>query len=95
MAPLRNVKEVQSFDGKVAALNRFVSRETNRCLPFFRMLKKSFKWTAECQQAIEDLKAYLASPPLLNPSKPGKELFLYLAVFEAVSATLVKEEEKV
>ena len=59
------------------------------------MLKKSFKWTAECQQAIEDLKAYLASPPLLNPSKPGKELFLYLAVFEAVSATLVKEEEKV
>ena len=95
MAPLRNVKEVQSFDGKVAALNRFMLRETNRCLPFFRMLKKSFKWTAECQQAVEDLKAYLASPPLLNPSKPGKELFLYLAVFEAVSATLVKEEEKV
>ena len=36
MAPPRNVKEVQSLNGKVAALNRF-------------MLKKSFEWTAECQ----------------------------------------------
>ena len=35
---------------------------------------------AECQQAFEDLKAYLSSPPLLSPSKPGEELFLYLAV---------------
>ena len=48
MEPLRNVKEVQSLNGKIGALNRFVSRATNKCLPFFRTLKKSFKWTAEC-----------------------------------------------
>ena len=35
MAPQKNVKEVQSLNGKVAALNRFVSRETDKCLPFF------------------------------------------------------------
>ena len=35
MAPQKNVKEVQSLNGKVAALNRFVSRATNKCLPFF------------------------------------------------------------
>ena len=45
----RNVKEVQILNGKVAALNRFVSRATDKCLPFFRTLKKSFKWTDECQ----------------------------------------------
>ena len=61
MAPPKNVKEVQSLNGKIAALNRFVSRATNKCLPFFCMLKKSFEWTAECQQAFEDLKAYLSS----------------------------------
>ena len=44
----KNVKEVQSLNGKVVALNRFVSRATDRCLPFFRMLKKYFKWTIEC-----------------------------------------------
>ena len=43
MTPPRNMKEVQSLNGKVAALNRFVSRATDKCLPFFCMLKKSFK----------------------------------------------------
>ena len=48
MAPPRNVKEVQSLNGKITALNRFVSRAMDKCLPFFCTLKKSFKWTAEC-----------------------------------------------
>ena len=67
MTPPRNVKEVQSLNGKVVALNRFVSRATDKCLLFFRTLKKSFEWTAECQQAFEELKAYLSTPPLLSP----------------------------
>ena len=96
MAPLRNVKEVQSLNGKIAALNRFVSRATDKCLPFFRTLKKSFEWTTECQQSFEELKAYLSSPQLLSPSQPGEELFLYLVVSPiAVSTTLVREEERV
>ena len=68
MTPLRNVKEVQSLNGKVVALNRFVSRATDKCLLFFRTLKKSFEWTAECQQVFEELKAYLSTSPLLSPS---------------------------
>ena len=96
MAPPRNVKEVQSLNGKIAALNRFVSRATDKCLPFFQTLKRSFEWTSECQRAFEELKAYLSSPPLLSPSQPGEELFLYLAVSPAaVSAALIREEEKV
>ena len=47
--PPRNVKEVQSLNGKVVMLNRFVARATDKCLPFFRTLNKSFKWTDECQ----------------------------------------------
>ena len=72
MAPPRNVKEMQSLNGKIAALNRFVSRATDKCLPFFRTLKKSFEWTAECQQAFEELKAYLFASPLLSSSQPGE-----------------------
>ena len=96
MATPKNVKEVQNLNDKVAALNRFVSRATDKCLPFFRTLKKSFEWTAKCQQAFEDLKAYFSSPPLLSPSKPEEELFLYLVISPAaVSETLVREEDKV
>ena len=40
------------------------------------------------------MKKYLSSPPLLSPSKPGEELYLYITVSQAaVSATLVREEE--
>ena len=49
MTPPKNGKEVQSLNDKVATLNRFVSRATDKCLPFFRTLKKSFEWMAECQ----------------------------------------------
>ena len=49
ITPPKNIKEVQSLNSKVAALNRFVSKATDKCLPFFRTLKKSFEWTAECQ----------------------------------------------
>ena len=96
MTPPKTVKEIQNLNDKVATLNRFVSRATKKCLPFFRTLKKSFKWTAEYQQAFEELKASLSSPPLMSPSKLGEELFLYLAVsLVAVSATLVREEDKI
>ena len=75
-------------------MNRFVSKVTDKCIPFFRTLRKSFEWTDECQMAFENLKEYLSSPPLLNLSKPEEELYLYLAVSQAaVSAALVREED--
>ena len=96
LTPPKNIKKVQSLNGKVAALNTFVSRATNKCLPFFRMLKKSFKWTVECQRAFEDLKAYLSSLSLLSPSKLGPALFLCLTVsLAAINAALVREEDRV
>ena len=48
MKSQRNIKEVQSLIGRVTALNRFVSKATNKCLPFFKVLKKAFEWTDEC-----------------------------------------------
>ncbi|KAL0413090.1 UNVERIFIED_CONTAM: hypothetical protein Sradi_1510700 [Sesamum radiatum] len=56
---------------------------------------KEFKWTEECEQALNELKKYLATPPLLANPKLGKVLFLYLAVSEsAVSSVLVREQRK-
>ena len=93
LEPPRTVKAVQSLNGKVAALNRFVSKATDKCLPFFRVLKKSFWWMDECQKAFEDLKKYLSFPPLLSLSMPREELYLYIVVSQAaVSAALVRDE---
>uniref|UniRef100_A0A2N9FF19 Integrase catalytic domain-containing protein n=1 Tax=Fagus sylvatica TaxID=28930 RepID=A0A2N9FF19_FAGSY len=93
MTPPRTTKEVQSLIGRVAALNRFVSRATDKCLPFFKMLRKAFIWTDECQKSFEELKRYLTSPPLLSPSQQGEALSLYLAVSPtAVSSALIRED---
>ena len=79
--------------GKVAALNRFVSRATNMCMPFFKVLKKAFYWNDECEEALAKLKEYLAKLPLLSPSVMGEKLFLHLVVSNiAVSSALIKEE---
>jgi ribonuclease HI len=95
MQPPKTTKEIQRLMGRVAALNRFMSRSTDKCLPFFKTLKKAFVWTDECQQAFEELKRYLTEPPLLSPSKQGEELYLYLAVSPtAVSSALIREEER-
>ncbi|XP_038982200.1 uncharacterized protein LOC120110682 [Phoenix dactylifera] len=97
MVPPKTVKEVQRLTGQIAALGRFVSRSAERCLPFFRILKrpKDFLWSEECQQAFEELRCLLASPPLLTKPQQGELLYLYLAVFPVVvSSVLVREEDK-
>ena len=43
MMPLKNIKKVQSLNGRVTALSRFVSKATDKCLPFFKMLKDAFE----------------------------------------------------
>ena len=96
MEPPKNIKEVQSLTGRVAALNRFVSKATDKCLPFFKVLRKAFEWTDECRKAFQVLKDYLTRAPLLSPFVQGEELYLYLAVsLHAVSSALIREEGRV
>ena len=92
----KTVKEVQSLTGKVATLNRFVSRAMDKCMPFYKVLKKAFQWTNECEEALAKLKEYLTKPPLLSSLVMGENLYLYLAVSNtAVSLALIREEENV
>ena len=82
--------------GNVAALNRFVSKATDKCIPFFKVLKKAFQWIDECEEALSKLKEYLTKPLLLSPSVMGEKLYLYLAVSNtAVSLALIIEKGNV
>lgn len=78
----RSVKEVQKLMGMVTGLNRFISRSSDRYRPFFQTFRqgKSFKWTSKCQSALEGLKTYLGSVPLLSTPMQGDILILYLVV---------------
>ena len=92
------IKEVQSLTRKVAALSKFISRATDKCLPFFDSLKsnKRFLWDDKCEQAFRSLKEYLSKLPLFTKVVEGELLYLYLAVTEyAILGALVSEEEKI
>lgn len=54
----RTVKEVQRLTGMIRALFRFISWSTNKCHPFFQVLKGKDKiyWDSECKEAFHGLK---------------------------------------
>ena len=58
-----SIKEVQRLTGGIVALSRFVFRASDKCQPFFQILKKAFQWDARCEEAFATLKTYMSSPP--------------------------------
>ena len=97
MQPPRRLKDMQRLAGCMASLGRFISKFGERALPFFKIMKKSgtFRWTPEADKAFEDLKRYLASPPVMVAPRTGEHLKLYLsATPQTASAVLVAEREE-
>ena len=77
----------------VVALNRFISQSADRCRPFFLLINKwkNFEWTEECAKAFQQLKDYLARPPIMSSPEPDEVLFAYIAVAQyAVSLVLIR-----
>jgi len=92
-----NIKDVLKLIGRLAALNRFISKSAERSLPIFQALKgtkRDFSWGLSQQHAFEEIKSYLSNPNTLTTPTLGAELLLYvLAIESAVSAVLVEEPE--
>jgi hypothetical protein len=92
MEPPNSKKGAQRLAGRLALLNRFISRSTERNLPFFEILKLAevFQWGPAQQKAFEELKQYLIDLTTLTPPSSGTLLLLYaVASHAAVSVTLV------
>nr|GEU33887.1 reverse transcriptase domain-containing protein [Tanacetum cinerariifolium] len=92
---------VMSLNGKLASLNRFLSKSAKQSLPLFQTLKKCIKksdfyWTAEAEQAVKQLKQHLSELPLLVAPKPKEELIIYLSTtYGAISVVLMTERRTI
>ncbi|GKF72561.1 hypothetical protein Tco_0208675 [Tanacetum coccineum] len=86
----RCIKDVQKLNGKLASLNRFLSKLAEKSLPFFKTLKKctkksDFQWTPKAEEAFKQMKKLIAE---------NEELIIYLAAAkEAISAVLMTDRE--
>ncbi|GJW96646.1 reverse transcriptase domain-containing protein [Tanacetum coccineum] len=95
----RCLKDVQKLNGKLASLNRFLSKSAEKSLPFFKTLKKctkksDFQWTQEAEAAFKQMKKLIAELPMLTAPKENEELIIYLAAAkEAINAVLMTERE--
>ena len=68
MRSLRNLEDMQSLSGKLAALSWFISKATDKCQTFFQVIRNGRKteWNPECEEAFQMLKQYLQRTPLLS-----------------------------
>nr|GEY41596.1 reverse transcriptase domain-containing protein [Tanacetum cinerariifolium] len=88
----QTVKEVQSLNGKLVSLNRFLSKSAEKSLPLFQTLKKcikksDFRWTAKAEQAFQQPKQHLSDLPLLVAPRLHEELIMYLSATHGAIST--------
>jgi len=89
-----NVKEVQCLIVHVTAISRFLPKLAEQTQSIIQLLKKSarFSWNDECEQAFQNLKASLTSPPILHKPDIHQPLLVYItATDHTVSVALVQD----
>ncbi|XP_020081530.1 uncharacterized protein LOC109705200 [Ananas comosus] len=97
MPPPKNLKQLRSFQGRLAYIRRFISNLSGRVKPFSKLVKKDapFVWDTECQTAFEGIKEYVMSPPVLAALIHGKPLILYTAALDgSLGALLAQNNEE-
>jgi hypothetical protein len=97
MTPPQSTRDVQRLTGRLAALNRFISKSAKRSLPVLKTLSgaKDFAWGPEQAAAFTSLKQQLSDLAILTSSDPTLPLLLYIVALPyAVSAALVQEQDR-
>jgi hypothetical protein len=97
MTPPQSTRDVQRLTGRLAALNRFISKSAERSLPFLKALHgaKDFAWGPEQAVAYASLKQHLSELEILTSPDSSLPLLLYVAAStHAVSAALVQEQDR-
>ncbi|KAK4410119.1 Pro-Pol polyprotein [Sesamum angolense] len=54
MSPPKSIREVQKLAGRLAALNKFISRSADKGLPFFKILRggAKFEWSKNARKHL-------------------------------------------
>jgi hypothetical protein len=93
IVPPTTKKDLQQLIGKINFVRRFISNLSGRIEPFMDLVKikadEEFRWGAEQQRAFEEIKEYLARPPMLVPPQQDMSFYIYLSVGDTSIASVV------
>eukprot|EP00253_Pinus_taeda_P005037 PITA_05037 len=96
--PPQNVRYVLSFLGLVGYYRRFIKDFSKLVSPLFSLLGKDveFKWTDNCQEALDELKDKLVTAPILRGLNWVLSFHIHTdASNKAIGAALGQVEEKI
>jgi hypothetical protein len=91
--PPRNLRQLQSLQGKANFLRRFVPDYATRAHSFLRLLCHDipFHWDEHAQKAFDDLKMALSNAPLISSPDYNRDYILYIsASVVSVAGVLVQ-----
>ena len=92
MEPPINKKELLKLIGKINYIRRFIPNLSGKLEVFMPLVKmqcsEEFVWGPSQQQAFDNLKGYLTSPPMMVPPQLNQPFIVYLSA-DDVSIGLV------
>jgi hypothetical protein len=97
MTPPQSTRDVQRLTGRLATLNRFISKSAERSLPFLKTLRgaKDFAWGPEQAVAFATHKQHLSELEIITSLDSSLPLLLYVAASpHAVNTALVQEQDR-
>jgi hypothetical protein len=79
--PPRNLRQLQSLQGKANFIRRFVPDYTIRAHSFLRLLCHdiSFHWDDHAQQSFDNIKTTLSNGPLISAPDYNRDYILYVS----------------
>ena len=91
--------QLDSLIDKINFIWRFIANLSGKIQPFSSLLKlkadQKFVWGEAQQKALDEIKQYLTSPPVLVPPQKHKPFRLYLSANEhAIGSALIQVFEK-
>ena len=92
----KDLKQIQKLTGCVAALSCFISRLGEKALPLYRLLRRTehFKWTDDATAGLDEIKAILATNPVLAAPNTGEPMLLYIAATHQVVSAVVTPRDR-
>ena len=93
---LETIQDVRSFCGMVNFIQMFVKNIQFTLDPIYKLLKKNreFKWTKECQEALDKIKEQLSSDLVLTlPNSTGKFTLVSDTSKIATGSALYQEQD--
>lgn len=92
MYPPKNISQLRSLQ----SIRRFISQLVDRAQSFNKNLHEGSTCiqNEECQKKLDQIKGYLAKPPILMPPIPGKPLILYISTINSSLGALLQQSDE-